>query len=176
MSYKAEEDSLFRAKVEEMNAAIEGTILNTLTGVPLGRLLSLRQDFSSAFNRLLHSPADTPVKIEVSDKYLPIFLRSQPLQVTKAVLVIKHAPGQSIAGFQLALDNTVVSSFVPDPALGNLRSANVAASFAGGMIGVRTLTLKAAGDLAPTPVPGDVSALDAGKLLDIVLYLEFQAQ
>ena len=177
VSYKAEDDALFRNTVEEMNAAVEGTILNNLTGVPLARVLSLRQDFSSAFNRLLHSPVDTPVKIEVSDKYLPIFLRSQALQVTKAVIAIKGAPGQSVAGFQLALDGAVLSGFAADPMLGNLPSTSVAAAFAGGLFGVRTLTVTSAGDVAPdAPAPGDMSALDSAKLLDILLYVEVQVQ
>jgi hypothetical protein len=177
VSYKAEEDALFRAKVEEMNAAIEGTILNTLTAAPLTRVLSLRQNFSSGFNRLLHSPAETAVKIELSNKYLPIFLRSQQLQVTKATMAVRGAPGQSVAGLQLELDGTVQSGFVADATLGNLPSKSVTAAFAGGLLGTHTLVVKSAGELAPeAPVPGDLSAISGDKLLDILLQVELQVQ
>jgi hypothetical protein len=57
-----------------------------------------------------------------------------------------------------------------------LPAADVKAAFAAqaSVFGKQTLTITSAGDLAPTsPAPGDVSSIDAGKLHDILLYLEY---
>lgn len=177
VSYTAEADGLFRTNVEQQNAAIEGTILNVLTNVPIRRLLSLRQDFSATFHRLLHSPIDTSVPIEINDKFLPIFLRGRSLTVTKATLLLRVASGQTISGVQLALDGATQSGFAVDPTLGGLPGANVTGVLAGGLLGIRTLAVKAAGNLGlDPPVPGDVSVLDGDKLHDILLYVEVQVQ
>jgi len=175
VSYTAEEDGLFRDQVEAQNASIEGTILNVLSNNPLGRVFSLRQDFSSALSRLLHSVADTPVKIHLTEKYLPVFLRGRNIDVTKAILALKTPGTQNVTGFQLAIDGANQTGFARDPALGNLWAKDLGALFAGGLLGEHTLAVKNAGVLAPaSPPPGDVSVVDADLLLDALLYVEYQ--
>jgi hypothetical protein len=177
ISYTADEDGVLRTKIEQQNAAIEGTILSTLSNASVGRLLSFRQDFSSELHRVLHSPLETLVKFEITDKYLPVFLRGRELQVIKAVLALRPAAGQGVAGVQLALDGTTHSGFAPDPALGGLPSVTVTPAFSAGLLGMRTLAIKAAGSLGvTTPAPGDLSVVDAGKLQDILLLLELRLQ
>src|SRR3989442_1568706 len=62
ISYTADEDGVLRQKVEQQNAALEGTILNVLSNQALGRLFSMRQEFSGILSRMIHSAANTPVK------------------------------------------------------------------------------------------------------------------
>ncbi|MFB9235537.1 neuraminidase-like domain-containing protein [Plantactinospora siamensis] len=173
LSYTAEQDGVLRGTVEQANAALDGTIMNHLATEGLARVYGLRQDFSTAFNRLLHSPANTPVRIALTDRHLPIFLRGRELTVTTAKLVLRTPPGQTVSGVSVGIDATVAGGFTRDPALADLYTADVTAAFAAGLLGERTLTVRAAGDLAPSPQPpGDPSAVDDGKLLDVLLYLE----
>src|SRR5690606_9155728 len=53
ISYTAEEDGVLRQDVESQNAAIAGSLLHYLSNNSLTRVFSLRQEFSSAFNRLM---------------------------------------------------------------------------------------------------------------------------
>jgi hypothetical protein len=173
ISYTAEQDGVLRGKVEQLNAALDGTILNYLSTNGLARVYSLRQDFSTAFSRLVHSPANTPVKIELTDRHLPIFLRGRDLQVGTAKLVLRTPAGQTAGGVSLGVDATNAAGFTHDPDLGGLYTADVTTAFSTGLLGERMLTVHAAGDLAPNPVPpGDPSVADAGNLLDVLLYVE----
>ena len=63
LSYTAEEDGAFREQVEGANAEATSVIRSYLTTKPLKRALSLRQDFSGAFNRLQRSAVNTPIKL-----------------------------------------------------------------------------------------------------------------
>jgi hypothetical protein len=78
ISYTAEQDGVFRQEVERQNSTVEGAIYQYLRTNSIGRLFSLRQDFSGAFHRLLHSPVNTPVNIEITERYFPAFLTSMP--------------------------------------------------------------------------------------------------
>jgi hypothetical protein len=174
LSYTADQDGVLRGIVEQANAALDGTIMNHLGTEGLARVYGLRQDFSTAFNRLLHSPAGTPVRIILIDRHLPIFLRGRDLTVTTAKLVLRTPPAQTATGVSIGIDATTASGFTRDPALADLYTADVSAAFAAGLLGERTFTVRAAGDLAPgrPQPPDDTSAVDAGKLLDVLLYLE----
>jgi hypothetical protein len=173
VSYTADADELFRGQVEQLNAAIDGTILNYLSSNAIGRAFSFRQDFSTVFNRLLHSAAGTPVPFDLTDRHLPLFLRGRPLTVAGAKLLLRTAAGQSITGVRLRLDSANLTAFSRDAELGNLFAADAAVVFAGGLLGAHTLTVVAAGNLAPSPPePADPSAIDEEKLLDVYLYLE----
>jgi len=189
VSYTAEYNGRFRADVEHQNAAVEGTILNVLSNVSSKRAFSLRQDFSTAFHRLLHSPADTEVRFAISDAFLPYFLKHRNVVVKAIKLVLRTAPDpnkpdQMInpGGFQIALDgNPALQNFTPDATLGNLWAAHNGRFVTqppdhplGKLLGGHSLTVKQAGNLAPqAPQAGDPSALDAEKLLDVVLYVEY---
>ncbi|HEU5322306.1 MAG TPA: hypothetical protein VFX28_15990, partial [Methylomirabilota bacterium] len=174
LSYTALQDDLFREQVEQANAVLEGTIANLLSTRPLARLISLRQDFSTAFNRLLHSPADTAVPVDLTDRFLPPFVRGRALQVARAVLLLRTPPAQTVAGFRLAIDGQEQAGFARDPLLGNLWARDLGGLFAAGLLGARPFAVRGAGDLAPAAVPGDPSALDAAKLLDVGLYVEYR--
>jgi hypothetical protein len=113
------------------------------------------------------------VPFELTDRHLPVFLRARPVTVAAAKLLLRTAPGQSVNGVRLRLGSTNLTTFTQDPNLGNLFAADAAAVFAGGLLGSHTLSVVAAGSLAPTPpVPADPSAIDPAKLLDVQLYLE----
>jgi len=175
LSYTAEADEAFGAQVEADNSAQQGSINAFLTGRSLARVLSLRQDFSAAFHQLLHHPVGTPVEIEITDEYFPAFLTGQNLVVVRAVLGLKARPGQSIAGLTLAVRDTPFNVFAADAQLGSLPATNLGAVFGAGVLGRHQFRVVAAGALAPdAPIPGDQSAIDDGKLLDVILFVEYR--
>jgi hypothetical protein len=165
ISYSAEQDGDFRVKVE-------GAIESLLQQQKLYRLFSLRQEFPSTFNRLLHSAANTPVTISIGDKHLPFFLRRRSINPTAARLVLRTpqvppTPPNATIAFDGA------SGTDPDTTPGGLWSFGLSTPF--GLIGDHTLAVVDAGDLAPlSPPPGDVSAIDEAKLLDVLLYVEYE--
>src|SRR5262249_36145185 len=159
-SYIASQDGAFRQTVEQQNSSLEGTLLNVLSNQSAGRLFSLRQEFSTSLNRLIHSPANTSVKISITDKYLPIFLRGRNITVTKAELLLRTKANQTVNNFQMTFNGTAVNTFSKDPTMGNLRSADLGAAFPAGLIADHTLTIHTPGDLAPAPTPGDPSVVD----------------
>jgi hypothetical protein len=188
VSYTAEYDGRLRGDVEQQNAVLEGAILNVLSNVSLTRAFSLRQDFSTAFQRLLHSPADTEVKFAISDAFLPYFLKRRSVVVTAIKLGLRTAPDPNQPDqlidpgtFEIALDgNPALGNFTKDANLGNLWAQNGRFVPAppnhplGKLLGEHSLRVKRAGALAPqAPQPGDPSAIDADKLLDAILYVEY---
>ena len=175
ISYTAEQDGALRDRVESTNAAVLGGILNYLSNNTAKRLFSLRQDFSSAFTRLLRSPAGTAVKIELTDRSFPMFAQGRNLQVNRAIALLRTAAGASVGAFSMSVDGAAVSGFAPDATLGNLPAQALPPAFGGNVRAQHTLTIVNAGGLAPTPPPpGDSSAVDADALLDILIYLEYQ--
>jgi Tc toxin complex TcA C-terminal TcB-binding domain len=173
IAYTAEEDGVLRQTVEQLAADVEGSILNLLSNEPLGRLFSLRQDFSTAYSRLLHSPPGTPVTIEITDKYFPAFLGGRELDVTSATLVVRPVADATVGGLTLKLDGANQTGFAAGAELGDLPSKDVSSVLSAGIVGEHTIEVVAAGDLAPeAPEPGDDSALDDDKLADILLYVQ----
>lgn len=174
ISYTAEHDAALRDRVESDNAVLEGSIVEFFSNHPARRVFSLRQDFSSAFTRLVRSAAETPVKFEISDRSLPLVFTGRAVRVTRAALLLRTAPGASTAGCQLSIDGTVATNFAPDPSLGNLAAVDISASFTADLRGNHTIEIKQAGALAPQAnVPGEVGAVDVGRLLDALLYFEY---
>jgi hypothetical protein len=138
------------------------------------RVFSLRRDFSSAFSRLLHTPAGTTVPIEITDKFFPLFLTGNKIIITKAKLIARLGGGASLGAFTVGIDGATASGFVPDATLGNLPAKDLGPVFAAGIVGSHTLAITNAGGLAPmAPAPGDVSAVDATRLADLLLYVEY---
>jgi hypothetical protein len=175
VSYVAEFDAAFRDTVEAQNAAAVGTILHALANRPLARIVSFRQDFSGEFHQLLHRPLDTPVQVTLTDRHFPFFLRGRPLVITGARLLLKTRGGQAIGPVQIAVDGAGQAGFAADAAL-----PGIWATVVGPLVGQSprrqlTLAVRDAGALAPNPAPpGDPSALDAEKLLDVLLHLEYR--
>jgi hypothetical protein len=177
ISYTAEENSDLRRIVEAQNNRTEGALLRYFSTQSSERALSLRQDFSSALNRLQHSAVDTPVRIQITDKYLPIFFRDRNIQIAEATLALKTAEGQSTNNFRIDINDVEVTHFAPEVRLGNLPSRSLGAAFATGLVGEHTLTIRNAGDLAPTSLqPGDTSAVDSTKLLDLIFFVGYRVR
>jgi hypothetical protein len=172
ISYTAQYDGALRQSVEQKN----GAIAKALRSQPLGRLFSLYQEFPSVLYRLVHSAANTPVTMSIGANLLPFFIAASAIQVTKAALLLRTAASQgTVENFALTIDGTSVTSFQPDPAMANLPSADVSSVFSAGLFGDHAIAVANAGNLAPAPAqPSDPSSLDDTKLLDVMLYLEYQ--
>ena len=175
VTYTAEADEALRTQAEQANAGLDGTIMNYLTNNATGRLYSTRQEFSTELSRLMNSPTGTAVKLRLTERHLPVFLRSRAITVTAARLLLRTRAGQSVGTASFTVNGAAVSGFVPDTDLGNLPAADVTTAFADGLTGDHTLTLTNAGDLSPdNPQPGDPTTLDPEKLTDILLHLELR--
>jgi hypothetical protein len=191
ISYMAEQDGALRQSVEGQLGSIKGAISTALSDPnnPGRRLFSLRQDFSSAFTRLLRNPVGTPpVTIELSNRNFPMFVRDRALELQRAVLILRTSPGADLTGFTLTVDGTVLgaaanpftpasppSATNPTPTFGGLPYV-VLPAFALDLPGAHTFAVSASAptNLAPTsPSPGDVSAIDPAKLHDVLLYVEY---
>jgi hypothetical protein len=161
-------------RVEADNASLEGAMVNIFSTTPAARLFSLRQDFSSAFTRLLRSAAGTAVKIELSDRSFPLFFAGRALQVQRGVLLLRTGGGAKAVGAQISIDGTAVTGFASDPTLAELPARPLPGAFSANLRAQHTITIDTAGDLSPAaPIPGDPSAVDATKLLDVLLYVEY---
>lgn len=112
----------------------------------LARVFSLRHEFPSAFHRLLHSPVETPVEIVIDQRFLPYFLQGRDLTVETPELRLHTA-----AGLTSDASFTIVQ--------------------AGYKV---TLTVVDAGNLAPPS--GETPTLDPDKLLDLILYVEYEVE
>jgi hypothetical protein len=175
IAYTAEHDDLLRQSVEEVTGLVEGALLKTLRTRPFARTLSLRHDFSTAFNRIVHSATGTPVKIEIGERHLATIFRGRPVELVSAKLALRTAPGQAPGTVGFSLNGTTLTGFAGDPALGNLKSVNAGPAFAGGVMAEHVLLVQSAGNLGVTPArPGDPSAFDEAKLLDILLHVEYR--
>lgn len=176
ISYTAEYDELFRDKVEELNDAIEGTLLNYLKNNALYRAFSLRQEFSGVFQRILHSAVNSPVKFKIENKHFPMFLAGD-VRVAQAKLVLVTPAGQAVNGVEFQVNGAAQAGFTADPQFGGLPSKDLGALFNAGIIQEHTFLVAAPGSLDIPPaerMPGDVSALDEHRIKDIILYVEYR--
>jgi hypothetical protein len=188
MSYIAEQDGVLRQQIEDQLGQAERSIASVLASKPAQRLFSLRQDFSSAFTRLLRSPVGTPVAIELTERSFPFFLRGAlsrgaTLKVTKAVLILRTGAAGSSTGFKMTIGGTALPAFTVDtssydglPYVDSLATAfgNLGNSISSAGNAKYALVVSDPGGLAPTaPAPGDVSSVDPTKLHDVLLYLEY---
>jgi hypothetical protein len=166
--------------VEQKNAALE----NELKTLPLGRVFSFRQEFSGEFNRLLHSPIGSRVKINISDKYFPIFLKERDLSIAEAVIILRTTQKQEseesteddFANFSVSFNEATLAEFTRDPGLWGGLPFHVldVSMFSEGIIGDYTLVVNNSGKLGPdSPEPSDMSAIDSNKLSDIYLFLRY---
>lgn len=152
---------------------VQGAILNVLENEPLGRLFSLRQDFSTAFSRLVHSPEGTAVELEITDRHFPAVLVGRDLAIDSATLVVRTSDDAGTGGLSISLNDTPITGFTADATFGGLRAKTAGTALAAGIVATHTIEIGDAGDLAPeAPVPGDDSALDDRKIADILIYVE----
>jgi hypothetical protein len=175
ISYTSLRDGALRDEVEKLTGAVEGAILDVLQNEPMGRLFSLRQDFSTAYSRLVHSAAKIPVTIEITEKHFPAILANRDLNIVSATLIVRTIDDPDVTDLQLKLNGDDVTGFAGDPTFSDLPTKDVAGALGSGIVGVHTIEIDDAGGLAPeNPAPGDESALDESKIADILLYVETQ--
>ncbi|HEY3089517.1 MAG TPA: hypothetical protein VII16_14820 [Actinomycetes bacterium] len=140
-----------------------------------GAVSDWRLELPKNVPRLMNSPTGTAVKLRLTERHLPVFLRSRAITVTAARLLLRTRTGQSVGTASFTVNSAAVSGFVPDTDLGNLPAADVTTAFADGLTGDHTLTLTNAGDLSrDNPQPGDPTALHPEKLTDILLHVELR--
>lgn len=186
ISYSAEEDSDLRSDVEEKLKSAEGLLHDTLTDtgedrIGLQRVFSLRQEFSSGFNALLHSASKTPVTIELLDKHFPLFLKGKNLSVNKAFLILGVGDtfelGETVMLYSIGADTpplSPLSDFDNYANFGNLPAIELSGLDSENPIGKYTFTIDDPGSLSPSDsVESDPSAIDEKKLRDIYLYIEY---
>jgi hypothetical protein len=177
ISYTAEYDELFRDRVETMNDAIEGTLLNILKNNSLARSISLRQEFSTDFHRLTQGALNQAVSISIQNKHFPLFMNGRTLSIRRAKLVLVTPAAQTAGTVAISINGTPQTGFGRDSTLGNLFTKDLGSLFNAGIIRDHQVTITNAGDLAPAAPPpgsGPVAAIDTSKLEDIVLYLEYR--
>ncbi len=187
LSYTAEYDAAFGRQVEASNGSLMRVVT---TAGALPRALSLRQEFSSAFHRLVHSSTGEAATFELSARHFPLFLQGSVLRVSRAYLLVDHdplafldddgSPPATIAfpAFVVTCGGTATGELVPDENLGGLRAVGFDLPVT--QLDLRrepirmSLAVTRAGDFGPrSPAPSDPSALDDDKLRDVILYLEY---
>jgi hypothetical protein len=178
ISYLAEQDQgAFREAVEGSGTQ-PGTTLSWFQNNTVKRVFSLRQDFSSAFSRLLRSPAGTVVNIEITDRSFPFFMQGQTLHVQPNSAVLLRAANSVTPGaFAMTMDGQAVSGFAAGGSRpGGLPGQPLPGSFGSNLRAQHSITISNAGGFAPPspPPPGDVSAVDSSKLLDVLIYVEYR--
>ena len=175
IDYTAEEDSLFREKVETNMAVIKVKILDYFKDKPFFRAFSLRHDFPGEFHRLMHSPKNTEISIKLSEKFFPIFHVDRTIKISSAKLALRTPGTQSVSDFEISINSSDQTDFTSDTQLGGLPSkSDLQTLFTAGMQTELKFIITQAGDLAPaSPTPGDESAISSDKLLDLLIYMEY---
>jgi len=98
------------------------------------------------------------------------------MTVKKATLALKTADGLAVDGVQLVVDGEQVQGLTPSDALGGLPAKELRGAFKRGVKGTHSVTITAAGALGPAPAvpPGaPQGALDGGKVVDVLFYVEY---
>lgn len=186
VSYTAEEDGGLRAEVESKNAAMEGSLLGYLSNNALTRVFSLRQEFSSAFNRLMQAPVGTTVTLDIDERHFPLFLQGRNLTAISADLVI-GLEDRTVALGALAFDvntetigedGTPGSAFPapthpadPDQPYGGLPFKSMTPAFAADPRRQHMISVSNPGGLAPA---GAGRALDPKKLRDLLIVVRYR--
>ena len=177
ISYEAEYDELYRDKVEEQNDAIEGTLANVLKNNAISRTLSLRQEFSVDFNRLMELPTGNEISVSIHNKHFPMFLNGKTLNISAAKLILVTPKEQSVGAFNIAIKDVNQTGFSQDASLGNLFVKDLGSVFNSGIIGDHTFKIVSSGDLGVPPSGvGPTPALDKEKLIDMVLHIEYTVE
>ena len=146
----------------------------------LHRILSLQQEFSAEFQRLLHRPAGEAITLHLQRKYFPFFLQSaKSIKITSARLFLKtSADTEEVKNFALKVNDTRMDDFIKFP------SENAKNLFEGNQNFVSDedlilatdpvsikLTLEALGNLADD----NHEKLKPDSLKDMLLLIDYQA-
>jgi hypothetical protein len=165
LAYTARDD-------EDLRGRTEAAITSTLANRRLTRAFSLQREFSAHFNRLLSSAVGAPVKLELESKHMPFYLGRRQPTILSARLAVRPAEGQPLGSLALTLNGTSLRNFAADAQLGGLPTTNARAALAPSLLREHELTIANAGALAPDEA--GAMAVGAGKLEDIVLYVEYE--
>jgi hypothetical protein len=179
ISYTAEEDEILRQRVEEQNAALEGSLTHFLSNNTLTRVFSLRQEFSNAFNRLMQSAVGTPVTIDFTERHFPLFLQGKTVVAAGANVVLAVTDRSNPVGtVSLAVNGTAANGFsnptdppVPGDSFGGLPAKTLGGAFAAGLTAQHTLIVNDAGSLA---AGGAGMSFDQEMLQDILLVIDYR--
>lgn len=177
IAYTAEFSESLRAHVEDGTSS---RIRAAFAAQPLRKLISLRQDYSAVFTRLLHAPLGTSVAFTIEDKHLPWFLRGRSVSSSAARLIartprapIPGAAPHGVGALALVVDGAPVQGFSSSPEFSDLQSASLPPAFGAALRGSHTISISHAGELAPSaPTPGDPSPLSSELLEDLLIYVE----
>jgi hypothetical protein len=177
IAYTAEFSESLRAHVEDGTSS---RIRAAFAAQPLRKLISLRQDYSAVFTRLLHAPLGTSVAFTIEDKHLPWFLRGRSVSSSAARLIVRTPrapiPGAApygVGALALVVDGAPVQGFSSSPEFSDLQSASLPPAFGAALRGSHTISISHAGELAPSaPTPGDPSPLSSELLEDLLIYVE----
>jgi hypothetical protein len=149
INYTALHDEDLRGRVEAGAAQLEGTLRHALSTRPLRRILSLRQDASATFTRLLRSAPGTPVALELAEHHLPSFLRGRTVVIDGARVGLRTSQPDVAHGLVLRVDGVDLDTWSADPALGGLPAAALPpAFFAPTALRTHSLAVTSAGTLA----------------------------
>ncbi|MGN9919479.1 neuraminidase-like domain-containing protein [Micromonospora palomenae] len=175
VTYTAESEELLRQRMEAP-VTEAGSLLHRLKNTPMTRVLSLRHDFSSAYRRLLASPAGTVVPLRMGPEHFPMYLDRKAITPAGVSLALVPRTGHAPGSVTLAVDEVATSQFPPATALGGLPTADVTAAFGASLVGTHTLAVVNPGALGVVdPVPGDVAVIDHDLLEDVLLVLTYTA-
>lgn len=174
ISYTAEYDGALRDQVQQSNEDLERSLLSVLQNHPVPRVFSLKHDYATSFNRLLHGAAGSEVPFEVSDAQLSFFLAGRTLLVEKAILGVELREGADANGLALAVDG-VPLALASQPDLAGMLGAELPPEFRNNFRSEHSITVLDGGGLQPSdPLPGDPSPLDDGLVRDFVFYVELK--
>ncbi len=174
ISYTAESDGVLRSKVEDGTSTLAASLTQYFKTNVARRAFSLRHEFPAAYSALLRGPLATPVTLAISAYHFPFFAAARQIQVSRAFLVLRTASAVIPSGLQITVDGTALAAPALDANFGGLPVAPLPASFTTTLLGQHTLVVVNGGSLAPaSPGPGGPAAIDATKLLDAVLYVEY---
>jgi hypothetical protein len=176
VTYTAEADELYRGTVEGA-VTQSGSLLQRLSTAPTTRVLSLRHDFSSTYQRLLASPVDTKVPVRVAGEHFPLYLDRRQLTASKVRLVLVPRRGQALGSFELWVDGVAPANpFAVVAALGGLPATDITNLWSTAVLSGHTLSVHEPGSLGlANPIPGDLAAVDSNLLEDILIVMEFTA-
>jgi hypothetical protein len=79
-----------------------------------------------------------------------------------------------VGNLDISINSTPTTGFTTDSRFGDQPSADISNVLTSGIIGDHTVMVNSAGDLSPdSPGPGNLSAINSEKLIDIMLYLKY---
>ncbi|MCX7568167.1 neuraminidase-like domain-containing protein [Sulfitobacter sp. F26169L] len=170
ISYEAEYDAGLRTLVEDENSAAGNALAQVLGAQTQRRVISLRQEASTTFQRLASSAPGTAVALNLSDMHFPLFLRGRQLNVARVLLALQPEGAVTPLSTEMSLNGKPGTGFAADPDFGGQFVATVATPFNNGLFGAHDLVITTPGEIAPQAGAG---AVDFDRLKDIQLIIEY---